>query len=67
MARMGYDSEHGAINYQREARGTDQVITSAIDEYIEPAKGRRANQDGGVPEAQPRNANARGDQQGARG
>ena len=39
MARMGHDSEHGAINYQREARGTSQV-TSAIDGYIEPAKGR---------------------------
>ena len=57
MALRGHNSEHGAINYQREARGNDQVIRYAIDDYIEPAKGHWRHQDDSAPEAQLRNAN----------
>ena len=52
MARMGHDSERAAIIYQHEARGADQVITSAIDAHIETAKPARASSGDGSPEAQ---------------
>jgi integrase len=35
MARMGHDSERAAIIYQHEARGADQLITSALSAHIE--------------------------------
>jgi integrase len=34
MARMGHDSERAAMIYQHEARGADQLITSAIDAHV---------------------------------
>lgn len=37
-ARMGHDSERAAMIYQHVARGADQVITSAIDTYVEGEK-----------------------------
>jgi integrase len=35
MARMGHDSERAAMIYQHEARGADQLITSAIDAHVQ--------------------------------
>jgi hypothetical protein len=35
MARMGHDSERAALIYQHEARGADQLITSAIDAHVQ--------------------------------
>ncbi len=32
--RMGHDSERAAMIYQHEARGADQLITSAIDAHV---------------------------------
>ena len=34
MARMGHDSERAAMIYQHQARGADQIITSAIDAHV---------------------------------
>jgi hypothetical protein len=36
MARMGHDSERAAMIRQKkhEARGTDQLITSAVDAHV---------------------------------
>ncbi len=47
MARMGHDSERAAMIYQHEARGADQVITSAIDTHVEDEK-RRDTGEGGA-------------------
>lgn len=47
MARMGHDSERATMIYQHEARGADQVITSAIDTHIEAEK-RRDSDEGGA-------------------
>ena len=52
MARMGHDSERAAIICQHEARGADQVITSAIDAHIETAQARYGQPGDGSPEAQ---------------
>jgi len=38
MARMGHDSERAAMIYQHEARGADQLITSAIDAHVQVEK-----------------------------
>ena len=35
MARMGPDSERGAMSYQYEARGADKTITDAIDKHVD--------------------------------
>ena len=40
MARMGHDSERAAMIYQHEARGADQLITSAIDAHVQASKAR---------------------------
>ena len=40
MARMGHEGERAAMIYQHEARGADQVITSAIDTHVEGVKRR---------------------------
>ncbi|HEX6527050.1 MAG TPA: tyrosine-type recombinase/integrase, partial [Streptosporangiaceae bacterium] len=45
MARMGHDSERAAIIYQHEARGADQMITTALDADIEAE--RPADREGG--------------------
>jgi integrase len=47
MTRMGHDSERATMIYQHEARGADQVITSAIDTHIEAEK-RRGSDKGGA-------------------
>ena len=57
MARMGHDSERAAIIYQHEARGADQVITSAIDAHIETAQASPGQPGDGNPEAQRKPAN----------
>jgi integrase len=44
MARMGHDSERGAMIYQHVARGADQAITSAIDTHVQGEK--RRDEDG---------------------
>ena len=71
MARMGHDSERAAIIYQHEARGADQVITSAIDAHIETAQASPGQPGDGSPEAQRKPANgplmARRDQQDSDG
>jgi hypothetical protein len=54
---MGHDSERAAIIYQHEARGADQVITSAIDAHIETAQASHSQPGDGSPEAQPKPAN----------
>ena len=46
MARMGHDSERATMIYQHEARGADQVITSAIDTHIEAEKRRDSDKGG---------------------
>ena len=35
MVRIGHDSERASMIYQREARGADQLITSAIDAHVQ--------------------------------
>jgi integrase len=45
MARMGYDSERAAMIYQHQARGADQLITSAIDAHVQDEQ----RKDGGGP------------------
>ena len=40
MARMGHDSERAAMIYQHEARGADQLITSAIDAHVQGEQGK---------------------------
>jgi hypothetical protein len=35
MARMGHDSERGAMIYQHEARGADKAITDAIHAHVD--------------------------------
>jgi integrase len=35
MARMGHHSERAATIYQHEARGADQLVTSAIDAHVQ--------------------------------
>ncbi len=40
MARMGHDSERAAMIYQHEARGADQLITSAIDAHVQDEQGK---------------------------
>ena len=57
MARMGHDSERAAIICQHEARGADQVITSAIDAHIETAQASYGQPGDGSPEAQGKPAN----------
>jgi hypothetical protein len=47
MARMGHDSERAAMIYQREARGADRAITSAIDAHVEAQRGRDDDDDDG--------------------
>ncbi len=46
MARMGHDSERAAMIYQHEARGTDQTITSAIDDHIAAERDQDEDDDG---------------------
>jgi hypothetical protein len=71
MARMGHDSERAAIIYQHEARGADQVSTSAIDAHIETDQATHCQPGDGPPEARREPANgplmARRDQQGPTG
>lgn len=57
MARMGHDSERAAIIYQHEARGADQVITGALDAYIETATTRLGRLDDRSTEADAHAAN----------
>jgi hypothetical protein len=40
MARMGHDRERAAMTYQHEARGTDQLITNAIDAHVQGEQGK---------------------------
>ena len=46
MARMGHDSERAAMIYQRQARGADRAITSAIDAHVEAERDRGRRDDG---------------------
>ena len=39
-ARMGHDNERAAMIYQHEARGADQLITSAIDAHVQDEQGK---------------------------
>lgn len=48
MARMGHDSERAAMIYQREVRGADQAITSAIDAHIEAENADEGDDDDGA-------------------
>ena len=40
MARMGHDSERAAMIYQHEARGADELITTAIDAHVQAEQTR---------------------------
>ena len=51
MARMGHDSERAAIIYQHQARGADELITTAIDVHIQAEQSLRfgcGQDDGGI-------------------
>jgi integrase len=49
MARMGHDSERAAMIYQHEARGADQLITSAIDAHVQSEQHKDSEGPGEVP------------------
>jgi integrase len=50
MARMGHDSERAAIIYQHQARGADELITTAIDAQIQAEHSRRGGRGQGAIE-----------------
>jgi hypothetical protein len=47
MARMGHDSERAAMIYQHDARGADQLITSAIDAHVQGEQGKNDGDENG--------------------